>query len=133
VRRSFRITGLVIAWLCANGAFLDVVQVFAWGRMFVGYARTLSIAEAAVQTFDPGKPCPICLAVRRARATEKRRQSAAVPTSVTKALLARMQNEPFILPLIRPEWPDADSVMMGSWLPPVPVPPPRTPIQLVVG
>jgi hypothetical protein len=124
---------LVVAWLCANGAFLDVVQVFAWGRMFVGYARTLSIAEAAVQTLDPDKPCPICLAVRRAREAEQHQQSAAVPIAVVKTLLAPVQNEPFIFPLIRPEWPDANSVMMVSWLPPVPVPPPRTPTQVLVG
>jgi hypothetical protein len=124
---------LVIAWLCANGAFLDVVQVFAWGRMFFGNARTMSIAEAAVQTFDPGKPCPICLAVRRAREAEPRNQSAAVPTSVVKTLLAPVQNEPFILPLIRPEWPDANLVMMVSWLPPLPVPPPRTLIASLFG
>lgn len=124
---------LLFAWLCASGTLLDSIQVFAWGRMFVGYARTMSIAEAAAQTFDPGKPCPICLAVRRAREAEPRNQSAAVPTSVVKTLLAPVQSEPFIFPLICPEWPDADSIMMVSWLPPVPVPPPRTPTQALVG
>jgi hypothetical protein len=101
--------------------------------MFVGYTRTMPIAEAAIETMDPGKPCPICLAVRRAREAEQHKQPAVPPMSVGKMLLAQVHNEPFILPLIRPEWPKANFVMMASWLAPVPVPPPRTPIRRLVG
>ena len=124
---------LFFAWLCASGALLDTIQVLAWARMFAGYTRTMSMAEAAVQTMDPDKPCAICLAVHRAREGEPRQQSALIPASVVKTLLASVQNEPFILPLIRPEWPDANPAQMPSWQPPVPVPPPRTPIRSLVG
>lgn len=60
---------LLFAWLCASGAMLDVAQVFAWTRMFADHARTESIAAAAEETFDPNKPCEICLAVSKARET----------------------------------------------------------------
>ena len=124
---------LLVAWLCASGTLLDTIQAFAWARMFVNYARTMSIGEAAVQTFDPGKPCPICLAVRRAREAEPHQQSAVAPTSVVKTLLVPAQSELFVLPSIKPEWPDPAPVLMSSWHPRVPVPPPRTPTNSLVG
>ena len=34
MRKNLAITSLLFAWLCANGALLDAVQVFAWGKMF---------------------------------------------------------------------------------------------------
>jgi hypothetical protein len=124
---------LFFAWLCASGALLDTIQVYAWARMFIGYTQSMSIAEAAVKTMDPEKPCPICLAVRRAREAEPHQQSAFIPTSAVKMLLAHVQNEPFILSPNRPEWPESHPVLMASWRPPVPVPPPRTPIRSLVG
>ena len=124
---------LLFAWLCASGTLLDTIQVFAWARMFVGYTQSMSIAEAAVKTMDPEKPCPICLAVRRAREAEPHHQSALLQTSVVKMLLAPVQNEPFIPPPIRPEWCETNLVLMVSWRPPVPVPPPRTPTEVLVG
>lgn len=124
---------LLLGWLCASGALLDTIQVYAWTRMFVSYTKTMSIAEAAIETMDPGKPCPICLAVRRAREAEQRKQPAVPPTSIARMLLARVPDEPFILQPARPGWPDANPVLMASWRPPVPVPPPRTPIRSLVG
>lgn len=124
---------LFLAWLCASGALLDTVQVFAWARMFAGYARTMSVVEAAIETMDPGKPCPICLAVRRARDSQRPKQPAVPPASVARMLLVPVQNEPFVLPSIRPEWPEAVPVAMASWLTPVSVPPPRAPNLSLVG
>jgi len=67
VRRRLIVLSLLAAWLCANGALLDVEQAYAWGRMFAGYVRTIPIAQAAAETFDPAKPCAICRAVQQAR------------------------------------------------------------------
>ena len=131
--KRFSCSCLLLGWLCASGALLDTIQVYAWARMFIGYTRTMSLAEAGIQTMDPDKPCPICLAVRRAREAEQRKQPAVPPTSVVKTLLVQVQNEPLILPVVRPEWPDAKLATMASWHPPVPVPPPRTPIRRLVG
>ena len=49
------ITFLLFAWICANGALLDVVQVFAWGKMFSGYAKSMSVSAALKETFDPAR------------------------------------------------------------------------------
>lgn len=49
-----------LAWLCASGGQWDLIQGFAWGRMFVGYARTMPLDEAAALTFDAGRPCTLC-------------------------------------------------------------------------
>ncbi len=72
---------LLTAWLCASGAMLDVAQVVAWTRMFAGYARTESIAAAARETFDPGKPCAMCRAVSKARDAGCDRHAPAVQAS----------------------------------------------------
>src|SRR5476651_946341 len=63
---------LLCAWLCASGAMLDVAQGVAWARMFSGYAGRESVAEAARDTFDPAKPCKLCLAVSAAREAASR-------------------------------------------------------------
>jgi hypothetical protein len=125
---------LFSAWLCASGALLDLTQVFAWARMFAGYSRTLPLREAAVMTMDPDKPCPICLAVRRAREAESRQQPPAMPSIVQKMpLLAQVRNEPFVFHRDRPAWPDAPPARAPSWRAPVPVPPPRTSVRSILG
>jgi len=112
---------------------LDMMQVFAWARMFTGYARTMSVERAVALTMDPGKPCAICMAVRRAREAEQHERPVAAPLSVEKILLAQVRNEPFIPLRVRPEWPDANPASALSWCAPVPVPPPRTPIRASIG
>jgi hypothetical protein len=127
--KRFRFICLFTAWCCASGALLDLAQVFAWARMFAGYARTMSVGAAAVRTMDPDQPCAICLAVRRAREAERHQQPAPVQPSVEKMLLAQVQNEPFFLVPIRPEWTDGNQVPVCSWCAPVTVPPPRELLQ----
>jgi hypothetical protein len=127
------IISLFIAWLCASGALLDTAQVFAWVRMFAGYTRTMSIETAVIQTMDPNKPCAICKAVRRARDAGRHEKAAATPPAVEQMLLAHVQDEPFVLPPIRSEWPQADPIPIPSWRMPVPVPPPRTHVQGSIG
>jgi hypothetical protein len=80
VRKKFATACLLLAWLCANGAVTDIAQIFAWGRMFAGYARVLSVSEALVETFDANKPCEICLAVKKDRASEGQPVNAAAST-----------------------------------------------------
>lgn len=67
MRSRLSIGCLLAAWLCANGALLDLEQAYAWARMFTGYVQTLPIGQAAALTLDPRKPCPICRAVQAAR------------------------------------------------------------------
>jgi hypothetical protein len=51
------------AWLVATGGVWDLVQVVAWGNMFSSRLATMSVREAAQQTFLPEAKCNLCLAV----------------------------------------------------------------------
>src|SRR5687768_1456684 len=50
VRLRFAQLSLLLAWVCANGAIWDAVQVFAWSKMFVGYASTMTVPAALRET-----------------------------------------------------------------------------------
>src|SRR5271170_5027716 len=77
---------LLCAWLCASGAMLDVAQVFAWTRMFTGYARNESVVAAVRDTFDPARPCAICCALCRARQAESQ-PVPAIPTAASDRMI----------------------------------------------
>ena len=71
MRRTFCITCLLFAWLCANDVLWNAVQVFAWARMFTGYTRALTVSEALCETFDLSKPCDLCKTVSKAKEEER--------------------------------------------------------------
>lgn len=70
MRQRIAIFSLFIAWLLATGSQWDLMQVFAWGRMFAGYVNTMSVGHALEETFDTDKPCALCLAVGKAKQQE---------------------------------------------------------------
>lgn len=51
------------AWLVATGGLWDLVQVGAWANMFSNNLTTMTVGEAARQTFLPEGKCRLCLAV----------------------------------------------------------------------
>ncbi|HVW19686.1 MAG TPA: hypothetical protein VHC86_00580 [Opitutaceae bacterium] len=120
-----RLAALLLAWLCASGAALDVVQVFAWGRMFAGYARHESLAAAACETFDPAKPCALCRAVAKARDETKGSQPAVPAAGADRLLLVCERPAPVVLIPFRPVWAEIRREAPVSWSVSVPVPPPR--------
>jgi hypothetical protein len=127
VRRKLSITCLVIAWLCANGTLLDVVQVVAWGRMFAGYSCDLSPLRALEKTFDVNQPCPLCVAVHKARDTAREQlPKDAVPGGATERLLLMLDLPPAVV-LTAPEvgWPGVADATGLTRTEMVPVPPPR--------
>ncbi|HEY5078373.1 MAG TPA: hypothetical protein VII43_00945 [Opitutaceae bacterium] len=116
---------LLCAWLCASGALLDVAQVFAWTRMFVGYARTESIAAAARETFDPAKPCALCCAVGNAREAS-RRHGPAVPAAASERVVLILERPAsFVAEADGKSWPEARSACAPARVGDVPVPPPK--------
>ncbi len=123
--RRLSITCLVLAWFCANGALLDVVQVFAWGRMFAGYVETMPVEQALARTFDPGKPCAICLAVCRARTATRHPRPAAAEDSSVNLVLFCVPSEAFVPPLESSGKAWLAPVAGVTRWDPVPVPPPR--------
>jgi hypothetical protein len=116
---------LLCAWLCASGAMLDVAQTLAWARMFAGYARTESIAEAARETFDPAKPCGICRAVAGCRDAGERHGTPAPVAGPEKIVLIFEGAAPFVAAAVPIEWPRIAGTVGPVAGADVPVPPPR--------
>jgi hypothetical protein len=124
--RRVSIIALFAAWFCASGAMLDVFQVLAWAKMFTQNTQLMPVAEAVVETFDPNKPCPICMAVRRAREESRREQPANAAREIEKIVLTLHEVDPVILDRESEDWPAALVAAPKTWCIPVPVPPPRS-------
>jgi hypothetical protein len=124
--RRLASTSLLLAWLCASGALLDVAQVAAWTRMFAGYARTESIGAAARETFDPCRPCAICRCVSKAREACDRHGPAVPSAGAEKILLIFERAAPFVAISSGREWPEILSAPALARGRDVPVPPPRS-------
>ncbi len=127
MRSRFALILTLAAWLCATGSHWDLVQTFAWGKMFARYAQTMPASEALRLTFTPGNFCGICDWVQEAQhqndangqpapaeaATQKIQLAlAAIPTVVIAAPAA----EPWLL---------HDQVEPPSLTAAPPTPPPR--------
>lgn len=114
----------LFAWLFATGSHWDLVQTFAWGKMFATYSQTMSYADAARLTFTADNFCGICEIVQEA--TNSDESNAPAKAGVREIQLALGGSHAVIVP--RPDkevWkPDATSLPrpMGSA---PPTPPPR--------
>lgn len=104
---------------------LDVAQVFAWGRMFAGYARSESIMKAANETFDPTKPCAICLAVCKAREASTNHSPGVPARGMEKIVLISIRPMDFVSPKMPDAWPVYRGNVVFAPRGDVPVPPPR--------
>jgi hypothetical protein len=127
VHRRVAIPALLLAWLCANGAFWDLTQVFAWSRMFAGYAQTLGVAAALRETFDPAKPCDLCRVVQKARSDDEAQRPASAPADAARFdLIHEPAGEPIAAGATRfAAWPTVIDHQLPSRVDPVPLPPPR--------
>jgi len=125
MRRQVSLLCLLLAWICANGAMLDTVQVCAWVNMFAGYARVLPVGAALRATLDPSRPCEICLAVAKAKASEEREAPVAPARSAEKQVLAFAGPGPVVFPAGCDAWPIAGPQRAAARVEPVPVRPPR--------
>lgn len=126
MRRRLTIVCLCLAWICANGAIWDAVQVVAWGRMFASNVRVEPLSEALRDTFDPAKPCPLCRAVSKARVGEQKNQPASpVGSEKGKLLLASEESPAITLTMPVREWSELAQPFLVAQSKSVPVPPPR--------
>jgi hypothetical protein len=105
---------------------LDVAQAVAWTRMFAGYVGTESVAAAARDTFDPAKPCKLCLAVSAARDAACRHCPAATPPSMEKMVMIFQSTRTFVAAADKAIWPDTAHVCAPARTSDVPLPPPKT-------
>ncbi len=125
--KPIAIAALLLAWLCANGALLDGLQVFAWTRMFANYSQSMSVSAALRATFDPAKPCDLCIGVANAK---DNLQQKAIPAAVERSgekelVLVLHTSAPLILTRVSECWPRSHVATRRIRAEDVPVPPPR--------
>ncbi len=127
MRRGVSFAGLLLAWLCAQGALTDGLQVLAWSRMFARYAETMAWRAALDETFDPSKPCEICGVVRQVRETEREQSPNPLPAGDAGKIVLFLSTAEIELPAAPPVagFPPM-AAPASEWCAPVPKPPPRT-------
>ena len=126
MRRRISITCLLLAWLCANGAVWNVVQLVAWAKMFHDNSQVMTATEALDVTFNGSKPCALCRLSQVAQETAREQQPhEADPGSSERFLLAFHSIAPLVLNMPDSDWPDLAHDTGLVRIESVPVRPPR--------
>lgn len=115
----------MLAWLCANGALWDVMQVAAWGKMFANYSESMSVSAALRETFDLSKPCEMCSGIAKAREATEQNLPQAEARADAKIVLAMHAVDAPVFGNVPENWCGALSLVPAGRTDPVPVPPPR--------
>jgi len=126
VRRHFSVACLLLAWLCANGAVWNVVQVVGWTKMLRDNSRVMTLAQALEVTFDGSTACKFChLAEQGQDASRDAQPSTAPDASADKILLIAECVPAPVLFAPGNSWPGATDASGRLRTEAVPVPPPR--------
>jgi hypothetical protein len=125
VVRRIAIASLVFAWLCANGALWDALQMAAWSRMFAGYVQSMPITRALSETFDAAKPCEMCIGIAKARDVTEKQVPRAEPAATAKFVLVIPTADAPVFANDPGEWPTSPPCRITQRTDPVPLPPPR--------
>ena len=127
MRRRISTICLLLAWLCANGAVWNVVQMVAWTKMFHDYSQVMPVSQALELTFDGSAPCNLCQISQDAQDTARSQlpSEAALGGGIDKILLIA-DNAPVVV-LMPPltVWPGLAHETGLTRTGTVPVPPPR--------
>jgi hypothetical protein len=125
LRRRLSVGSVLLAWLLATGVQWDVVQAFAWVKMFAANTRTLPLGQAIERTFSPAGRCHLCRAVSTAK---KQHATSTAPRekSEGKILLLPPPASGLVITLPRFEtWPPTDVGFASADRAAPPLPPPR--------
>lgn len=127
MRRTISTTCLLLAWLCANGAVWNVVQVVAWGKMFHDYSQMMPVASALELTFDGSAPCELCHLSQDAQDSARSQlpTDAALGGGAEKILFVADSAPAFVLVAPASAWPGLVHEAGLTRTDAVPVPPPR--------
>ncbi len=127
MRRNISIGCLLLAWLCANGALWNVVQVVGWVKMFHDYSEMMPAAKALEITFDGSAPCDLCHISQSAEDTARQQlpQDAALGGGMEKLLLLAESAPVHVVTAPDICWPDIVHDAGFARTESVPVPPPR--------
>jgi hypothetical protein len=125
MRQRFQLSALLLAWLIATGSQWDLVQVFAWGRMFASYSRIMSVESALRLTFKPDNMCSVCKMVKAAK--QQQEQSPVAPSkTLGKILLVFAPVPTVVVASVSSEpWPVESKSMCSAERGAPPIPPPR--------
>lgn len=72
----------LLGFLHFAGGHWVVLQGVAWTGMFFGSLQTASVTESLQRTFDPERPCGLCVKIQEGRQQERERAPAVVSTAV---------------------------------------------------
>lgn len=125
MRRHVSVCALVLAWLFANGAAWNVVQVVAWVKMFHDYSQVMPVRDALRVTFE-GESCNLCQIAQNGAETAREQ----LPKSDTfggsdRLLLAFHATPVFVVASPDHGWPGLAHEAGRTRTDSVPVPPPR--------
>ena len=127
MRRHVSTVALCLAWLCANGAVWNVVQVFAWAKMFHDYSQVMPVARALEVTFNGTAPCALCHLSQKGRdAAREQLPREAAPGGGMEKIVLLSENAPVVV-FAAPAsaWPGVGNDAGPARTEAVPVPPPR--------
>jgi hypothetical protein len=125
VRRTLAFPCLLLAWLCANGAVWDALQVVAWTRMFANYTQTMPMSAAWRETFDGSKPCAMCRGVAKAKETAQKQLPPPAEQGEIKFVLALESFDAPVFVNNPGRWTRVAAGTHPERTDPVPLPPPR--------
>jgi hypothetical protein len=127
VRRRISIVALCLAWLCANGAVWNVVQVVGWAKMIRDYSRVMPVARAVEITFNGSAPCQFCHISQAAEdaARDQLPRDAALGGGLEKLLLVADSVPVVVLTAPAATWPGVVDDSGRTRTDEVPVTPPR--------
>jgi hypothetical protein len=125
MRQRLQLSALLLAWLMATGSQWDVVQVFAWGRMFASYSRIMPLESALRLTFKPDNMCSVCKLVKAAK--QQQEQSPAAPLKARGKILLVFAPVPTVViaAISTEQWSVGMKTMRSAERSAPPIPPPR--------
>ncbi|GAB5560921.1 MAG: hypothetical protein SynsKO_25680 [Synoicihabitans sp.] len=116
----------LFAWLVATGSHWDLVQTFAWGKMFATYSQSMSYVEAAKLTFSADNLCGVCEIVAEATQDEADRENSPGKSGAREIQLNYAPVPAIVLagPVAAP-WSPTDPTTPSGLRTGPPTPPPR--------
>ena len=126
MRRKLSLTCLLLAWICANGAIWNGVQVVAWAKMIRDYSQNMPAARAVELTFSGEAPCKLCHLAQSGQDATRDAQSPAALGGGDEKILLMADCVPALV-LVAPDfsWPGVADTTGLTRIESVPVPPPR--------
>lgn len=112
--------------MLATGTILDVIQVFAWSRMWVDNVQTQSVGDAFSRTFSEEGMCPLCESVQAIKRDQAERYPFAIKLFERCPLLLPQGIQLALIVSADPDfWPEAADSNGFAFRNCPPVPPPR--------